>query len=141
MQERASRSDSQVTKVSETSQYIQDPPLPGKHEGKRKIKHMWVLLQNVFCCSSSTCITQGCRCRSQQRMQISSCKVSPAQSNNAHLAALLPYVPAIHGSLQSPAMKKNLPEDATAFVRGWGQNPLLSNSSPDQDVTAAGETC
>lgn len=24
---------------------------------------------------------------------------------------------------------------------GWGQNPLLSNSSPDQDVTAAGETC
>lgn len=81
---------------------------------------------------------QGC---SQQRMQISSCKVSSGQSNHVHLAPLLPYVPAIQGIPQSPVMKKNLSEDATAFVRGCGQNPLLSSSSPDQDVTAAGETC
>lgn len=81
---------------------------------------------------------QGC---SQQRMQISSCKESCGQSSNAHLAALLPSVPATQGSPQSPVMKKNLSEDARAFGRGQGQNPLLSNSSPAQDVTAAGQTC
>ncbi|RMC00637.1 hypothetical protein DUI87_23254 [Hirundo rustica rustica] len=79
---------------------------------------------------------QGC---SQQRMQSRSCKVSSGQSDNVHLEALLPYVSAIQGSPQSSVMRKNLSEAASAFVRG--QNPLLSNSSPDQDVTAAGGTC
>lgn len=46
---------------------------------------------------------QGC---SQQRMQISSCKVSSGQSNNLHLEALLPYIPAVQDSPQSPVMRK-----------------------------------
>lgn len=49
--------------------------------------------------------------------------------------------PPSQGSSQGHAVKKTLSEDIAAFVRGWGQNPLLSNNSPTQDVTAAGETC
>lgn len=74
-------------------------------------------------------------------MQISYCKVNTAQSKDACLAALLPYIPITRGSPQSLANKKTLLEEAAAFVGGWGQNPLMSNSSVDQDVTAAGETC
>lgn len=87
------------------------------------------------------CITLGCRSLRQQRTQASYCKANTAQSKDAHLAALLPYIPTTQGSPQSLAIKKTLSEDITAFVGGWGQNPLLSNSSPAQDVTVAGETC
>lgn len=54
---------------------------------------------------------------------------------------ILSYVPTAQGSPQSLAIKKTLSEDAIAFVGGWSQNPLLSNSSPDQDVTVAGKIC
>lgn len=66
-QEGVSRSDSQLTKVSGISQYIQDPPTVGKHKEK---KHVGVSpeTQNVFRCS--TCITQGLGALCQQRIQI-----------------------------------------------------------------------
>lgn len=74
-------------------------------------------------------------------MQITYCKVNTAQSKDARLAALLPYIPTTHSSPQSLANKKTLLEDAAAFVGGWGRNPLMSNSNVDHDVTVAGETC
>jgi len=139
--QRASRSDRQLTEVSQTSQYIQDPLLTGKHEAKkphvggtfRDTKQFLTLIQHVR--------YVGCRSLRQQRMQISYCKVNTAQSKDGHLSALLPYILLTQGSPQRLATKKTLSEDAIAFVGGWGHNPLLSNSSPNQDVTAAGETC
>lgn len=78
---------------------------------------------------------QGC---SQQRMQISSCKVSSGQSNNVHLEALLPYVPAIQGSPE-PCYEEKPLRRCNSLCERPESTPVKQLSG--QDVTVAGETC
>lgn len=136
-QERVSRRDSQLKKVSRTIPYTQDP-VGRKTRGK---KNVLVHLQNILRHLYSTCVTQGLRTLCQQRMQISYCKNKHCVQQGCIPRSTPAPCPTSQGSSQGHAVKKTLSEDIAAFVRGWGQNPLLSNSSPTQDVTAAGETC